>query len=273
MDLRCKYSPELGVAITGATGFIGAKLLQSFGTGNFEVATVEEIGSGAVIIHLAADVSPTREGLLANIAADTYLLEMVNKKHRGLIYASSNNVYPYALDCRVNERTLCNDYYATSKIFGEQLISEWSNVPVVLVRIADVFGVGQRHGNLFKAIEQAIRTGMPLKQYGLGLKRRTYIHVEELCSMLKHIAVNNLKNSQQPLFLNLGYEDSSTVKDILEKVSKMTGLNIVTNELEVETSYFDIRTMRISNLHGYKPCWRSFSEALSSYVNQIKLDN
>jgi nucleoside-diphosphate-sugar epimerase len=272
MDLRCKYSHKLGVAITGATGFIGSKLIHVFGADDFEVTPFENIEAGAVVVHLAADVSSTRAALLANIAADTYLLEIVNQKHKGLVYASGNNVYPYALDCRVNECTRCNDYYATSKIVGEKLVSEWAKVPAVLVRIADVFGVGQRHGNFFRAIEQAVRTGMPLNQYGLGLKRRTYIHVAELCDMLKFIALNYLGYVQPVPVFNLGYEDSGSIEEIFRMVSSMTGLQVITNSLETDRSCLDIRTMQVSTLCGFVPRWGSFSEALAAYVDQIKLE-
>jgi nucleoside-diphosphate-sugar epimerase len=270
MDLRCKHSPKLGVAITGATGFIGSRLVDVFGAGDFEATAFENIGTGAVVVHLAADVSPTREAMLANIAADTYLLEIVNQKHKGLVYASSNNVYPYALDCRINEFTRCNDYYSVSKILCEKLVSEWAKVPSVSVRIADVFGVGQRHGNFFKAIEQSVRMGKPLKQYGQGLKRRTYIHVQELCEMLKFIALNHLPHAQPGLVFNLGYEDSASIAEILGMVSSMTSLEVIKNSLEGDRPWFDVRTMQTSILHPYVPRWGSFCEALAAYVDQIK---
>lgn len=273
MDLRCKYSPKLGVAITGATGFIGSQLVDVFGADDFEAISFESVGTGAVVVHLAADVSPTREAMLANIAADTWLLEIVNQKHKGLVYASSNNIYPYALDCRIDELPSCNDYYSASKILGEKLVLEWAKVPAVSMRIADVFGLGQRHGNFFKAIEQAVRAGMPLKQYGQGLKRRTYIHIRELCEMLKFIALHGLKTYQPGIALNLGYLDSFSVTEIINMVAGLSGSSINQIPLEVDRTGVDVRTMQVSVLPGYKPCWGSFREALAAYVDEIQSEN
>jgi len=270
MDLRCKFSPKLGVAITGATGFIGSKLVAAFDVDDFAPRSFESVDAGAIVIHLAADVSPTREALLTNITVDTFVLETVNSKHKGLIYASGNNVYPYALNCRIDELQRFNDYYAASKVFGEKLIAEWASVPAVSVRIADVFGVGQRHGNFFKAIEQAVRTKMPLNQYGKGLKRRTYIHVLELCGMLKFIASNRLEVSQPGDALNLGYCDSASVAEIINEVADLTGASITHTPLEYDASEGDIRTMNVSTLHGYKPHWPGFREALATYVREIR---
>lgn len=273
MDLRCKYSSSLGVAVTGSTGFIGSRLIDVFGTDDFTAIPFESIESGAFVVHLAADVSPTRDAMLANVAADTWLLERVNKFHRGLIYASSNNVYPYALDCRIDELQRCNDYYAASKIIGEKIVSDWSKVPTVSVRIADVFGIGQRHGNFFKAIEQALSSGMPLKQYGRGLKRRTYIHVQELAEMLKYIALNSFCSSGRGSALNLGYADSASVSEILDMVAMVSGSEIVQVPIDLDNSDTDIRSMHTSTLYGYKPRWVSFRAALEAYVHEAQPEN
>lgn len=271
MDFRCQYSPSLRVAITGATGFIGKNLIGVFASDDFECCVIEEVPDGATIIHLAADVSPTREALLENAACDTFLVELANQKHRGLVYASGNNVYPFAVECRVSEYPRANDYYALSKILGEKLVSEWARIPSVTVRIADVFGGGQRHGNFFKAIEHSVRTGGPLQQYGKGLKRRTYIHVRELCEMLKFISQHCLECVRPGgEVLNLGYADSASVAEILQIVSELTGVEILARTLDSDRSEFDVRTMFISPLNGYVPCWGGFREALTAYVEQIQ---
>ena len=270
MDLRCMFSPKLAVAITGATGFIGRNLIAAFDVDDFESRSFESVDPGSVIIHLAADVSSTRDALLSNIAIDTFVLETINSKHKGLIYASSNNVYPYAFNCRIAELQRFNDYYAASKVFGEKLIADRASVPSVSVRIADVFGVGQRHGNFFRAIENSIRTAAPLNQYGKGLKRRTYIHVRELCGMLKFIASSQLESTQFCGALNLGYADSASVAEIIDNVANIAGISITQIPLQDDLSDSDVRTMNISSLPGYRPYWISFKEALAAYVLEIQ---
>lgn len=271
MDVRCKYSPKLGVAITGSTGFVGRNLIDAFDSDDFESMPFDSVRSGALVIHLASDVSATRDALLSNLAVDTWLLEIVNRRHRGLVYASTNNVYPHAVDCCVDERLRCGDYYSASKVFGEKLIAEFSLVPTVSLRIADVFGLGQRHGNLFRAIESSIISGAALKLYGNGLKRRSYIHVVELCEIIKFISTQCLDDFRPGLALNIGYSDSATVSEIMEMVSDLSGLPIENLPLEVDVSGCDIRTLKPSFLPSYAPKWGSFREALAVHVDQIRL--
>jgi nucleoside-diphosphate-sugar epimerase len=273
IDLRCKYSSKLGVAITGSSGFTGTRLRYLFGADDFLTVAYEDIKESSVIIHLAANVLPTREAMLENITIDTYVLEIANRKHKGLIYASGNNVYPFSVDCRTSDSTRCNDYYSASKIVGERLITELANLPFTVIRIADVFGIGQRHGNFFKAIENSVLNRKPLKQYGAGQKRRTYIHIDELCEIIKFLTFKHKENQQQSSILNLGYSDSASISEIINLVSNMTGLKIEMNSIESDNSHFDIRTMKVSQLHGYTPCWASFSEALHGYIYQIKSTN
>ena len=275
MDLRCKYSPTLKLAITGATGYIGQNLIKLLSGNDFFPVPIEDIPNGAVIIHLAADVSNNREAMLTNIALDSLVLEIANARHRGLVYGSSNNVYPYALSCRVNELLRSNDYYSASKIFGERLIADQGKLPSLTLRIADVFGVGQRHGNFFKAIENSIRTKTPLKQFGSGLKRRSFIHVAELCTQIEYIAKNYFEDGTPSTntAINVCYSDPASVEEILAIVSGISGVPVHRVEIGNDNSAQDFRTMQSSALYGYRPLWKGFRDALCSYTENLTKNN
>jgi len=226
INLRCKYSSKLGVAITGSTGYIGTRLINLINTDDFETIAFENIKESSIIIHLASNISSTREAMLENIATDTYVLEIANLKHKGLIYASTNNVYPFSIDCRTHDSTRINNYYSASKIIGERLFTDLSQLPCIVIRIPDVFGVRQRHGNFFRAIEYSILNETPLIQYGSGYKRRTYIHIDELCEIIKFLLKNFIKKEKNTSILNVGYNDSASISEILNTVSMLTGLKI-----------------------------------------------
>lgn len=270
MDLRCLASPSLGIVITGASGYIGRNLCSFFGSDDFESIAFEDAKEDSIVIHLAADVSSSREAFLSNLAIDTMVVDHVNERHKGLVYASTNNVYPYALDCQVNDVVRSNDYYATSKIFGENLLSRLGSKASVSLRIGDVFGPGQRHGNFFKAIELAVKTSQPIKLYGLGLKRRTYIHIAELCFIIKHIVSGFSKDIYHGQAINIGYADAATIHEIVDVISNCSGLPIEYVLVENDKSFLDIRTMRPSPLIEYKPKWTSFKAALTEYVENLK---
>lgn len=269
MDLRCTFSPSLGIMITGSTGFIGQRLVESFDLQDFQVMDIEAVPEGTKLIHLAADVTPSPEAMLSNIACDALLIKLADKLE-SIIYASTNNVYPYALNCQIQDSTRCNDFYSASKITGEKLLSDLTDIPVVVVRFPDVFGLGQRHGNFFKAIENAIQLEKPLVRFGKGLKRRTFIHVDELCRTLKYLSSSSVDRKQFITPINLGYSDSASIVEIIEEVSSQTGLKVEVKEVKNDKSELDIRTLLPSPVPGYRSKWNSFREALTSYVCEVQ---
>lgn len=270
MDLRCNYSPSLGVAVTGSTGYIGSRLVTFLGADGFLPCPIDEVAPGAALVHLGADVADTRDAMLANLAADSWLAELAQKgKFSRIVYASGNNVYPRALECRVEEQTRCNDYYSASKVFGERIIAEFSRVPTVSVRIADVFGVGQKHGNFFRAIEQSLTSATPLKQFGLGLKRRTYIHVDDLCAILQYLLTGNFGAAGVHTVFNVGYPDSASVADILKIVARVANLPVEEVSVAEDRSALDVRTMQVSLPAAAVLSWSNFEDALTAYVRQI----
>ncbi|WP_122751472.1 NAD-dependent epimerase/dehydratase family protein [Pseudomonas atacamensis] len=271
MNLRCKYSAGYRIAVTGSTGYVGSKLLESFETPDFVETDFAKLPAGSLIVHLAANMNNASSALSENTLIDTFVLEQVNEKHRGLIYASTNNVYPYALNCSTNDTLRCNDYYSASKVFGEKLFEDLIRVPFVSVRIADVFGIGQKHGNFFKAIEQGIRQKTCISQYGAGLKRRTYIHIADLAELLKWIATDGFDLASTTRVLNTGYADSASIAEIVALAAGLTGLEVINKSIEHDLSAFDVRTMRPTILPSYTPQWSSFKSAFTAYVEEINL--
>lgn len=270
MDLRCKYSPSLGVAITGATGYIGSRLIDILGAESFSLSPVDEVAPGTVLVHLSAAVANTREAMLENLAADSWLVELAHTgRFSRIVYASTNNVYPHALECRLGEQTRCNDFYSASKVFGERLISELSPIPTVSVRIADVFGKGQKHGNFFKAIEQSLASGTPLKKFGLGLKRRTYIHVDDLCAIFRYLIAGNVGAIGAHTVFNAGYPDSASVAEIVEHVAGVAQLPVEQVSVANDHSALDVRTMQVLLPAEAGLNWSNFKDALTAYVRQI----
>jgi nucleoside-diphosphate-sugar epimerase len=267
VDLRCKYSAGNRIAITGSTGYIGRQLIASFPMQDFVAVDFDKVPAGALIIHLAANVSNTWEAFLENIRMDILVLELTNKMHRGLIYGSSNNVYPYTVDCRPEEKTRGDDCYAAAKVAGEQLLLDMVKKPLVVLRIADVFGCGQRHGNFFKALERSLQERTDIALFGLGLKRRTYIHVVELVRYINWIAVQGFDLAVAKKILNIGYSDSASVFEIVNQASVISGLSIVNKAVELENSASDIRTMQVCFLPGYVPIWCDFKAAFLAYID------
>jgi nucleoside-diphosphate-sugar epimerase len=268
LDLRCYYSSFHKLAVTGATGYIGRNLLEAYGNENFLHADIESVRD-AVVVHLAANVDSTRNAFLSNIEIDSLVIEAAKANNCSIIYASSNNVYPLALGCRTSELLRCNDYYAASKVAGEKLLQDLAKVPYSILRVADVFGMGQKHGNLFKAIESCIIDSSDLTLIGCGTKVRSYIYIKELTSIVSHLVALMQRRQINSMTYNLCHKDTLNVREILSYVAGLTNKNIIRTRQEECAVDLDVRTMEASSIGAYNPRWASFTPALSSYVNEI----
>ncbi|MCO4888770.1 NAD-dependent epimerase/dehydratase family protein [Cupriavidus sp. WGtm5] len=269
-DLRCFYSAADRVAVTGGTGFIGNAFIAQSEPGSFLPCKFEALPPNAIVLHLAAAVQNDRSAAAQNFANDLWVIEEIRTKHAGLIYASTNNVYPFGIDCRIDAATRCNDYYSTSKVIAEKVVRDTVCKPYSIVRIADVFGAGQRHGNLFRAIEKSLVERDALRKYGVGLKRRSYIYAPELVAMLWYVVTSIRNDMPIPDCFNACYEDSASVAEIIDQISMLSGLPVKNvDHAGPEASWRDIRTMVAGPLHGYTYKWPGFRDALADYVNTL----
>lgn len=252
------------VAVTGYRGFLG----RSFLAGRQWKARPLQACSPRAVIHLAAKVEDTLQGFLANLTLDAEIAAFCAARQATLIYASSNNVYPQAEHCGESDEVRHGDYYSLSKIAGEKLITSGAlgKFDFVVLRIADVFGLGQRHGNLFKAMAANIAARAPLKLYGQGAKTRSYIYVKDMVGILDFAVVNFRKFNGG--VCNVCYEEPATVKDLVERIASLAGLPI---ERVDSPDAKDIRTMRNGKLleAGYRFAF-TLDTALADYVRDVK---
>lgn len=264
-DFRCSYSHELKIAVTGATGFIGRSLAAT--AHDFSPKNFEDLPDDSVVVHCAADIShgANQSVLVGNLDRDSWLFEQVNKRHRAVIYASGNNVYPKSLDCRIDQKYCFSDHYGASKVFGEMLLTEMSKKPFCILRIADVFGIGQRQGSMFKSVAKSLRKRSPLLQLGEGLKRRSYIYQPEIVGLMLHLAARMVRQETVPDIINSCYSDALSVKEIMQEMSKLSGLPIEIVPVNDDQSSKDIREMRPGPFGNYRFRWPSMRAALADY--------
>lgn len=269
MRLRLAYDPVANVCLSGSTGYVGSSLSAAGFYSFAAVATLDELAPGCVLLHLAAATSGSdRQTLLDNLALDSFVADWADKTSSSVVYASSNNVYGKALDCRTEDTPYLQDYYSASKVFGESLLRERMRDRCCILRIGDVFGVGQRHGALFRAIERAIVQKDPLVQIGEGLKLRSYIYIRELVLQIAHSA-ELLREKRGSGTFNVGHAEPLTVRALLARLSELTGLSIDASRAQADQSNLDVRTMRINSLPGYASSF-TMDTALQDYLSQLE---
>lgn len=267
--LRLAYDPSAKVAVTGSTGYIGSSLIKSGRLSLQPVNSLHELPSGCVIIHLAAATLATdRQTLLTNINIDSLVLSWAADTGSRVVYASGNNVYGKALDCRIEEIPRVSDYYSASKIFGEMMGHEKLGLDFLALRIGDVFGAGQRHGALFQAIERSISETKPLRQIGEGLKLRSYIYIRELILQIAH-AADLLRQGLGSGAYNIAHSEPRTVRQLLEELSRLTGLTIEHFGTHPDDSHLDVRTLKTTALPRYTPTY-TMDSALKDYVASVR---
>ncbi|OSA93996.1 UNVERIFIED_ORG: UDP-glucose 4-epimerase [Clostridium botulinum] len=239
------------ILLTGASGYIGKHLYQSaINCGNMELITAnrESFDYSDVksiekffmdnkgithIIHLASSISNNSEDLFdVNLLGLYKFLNIASKNNiKHFIFASTNNVYNFSYGKPICENEPCepsfDNKYGFSKYMGELLIKDLCQNRGILfsnVRIADVYGSNQKHGNLIKAIVENVRENRPLKIYGDGKRIRDYIYIQDVVDGLLYIANNKLTGDY-----NLSTGIGTSVREILDTVN-----NIFNNTLETE---------------------------------------
>jgi nucleoside-diphosphate-sugar epimerase len=272
MDLRTFYSPKLALAITGGTGFIGNALLQSKNENidpeyQFHASSLTDLPSNIRLIHCAASISNTRECLIANSSIDSLVFETCLSKKISVVYCSTNNVYPHQMDCTPEGTVFASDYYSVSKLCGEHLFRSNPNLDSIILRIGDVFGYGQRQGNLFKAIASSVSNQQPLKLFGKGCKVRSFIHVNEIAQLILFLSEELVSDRPINSIVNGAIHAPASIREIVEYVAMRTNLEVTKIEQADDDSEHDVRSMVPFSHPRYKPKFASLWDSLDYYVN------
>lgn len=271
MNLRTFYCSELGIAITGGTGYLGSRLIDRFladtaKIANFGRAELTDLPSGIKLIHCAAFISTDVSCVVENIKIDSFIFDTCLSKNIKLIYCSGNNVYPLQRNCEVGGRLWSKDYYALSKIAGEYLFQSEPRLRVIILRIGDIFGQGQRHGNMFKAVESSIKNRSPIRLYGEGSKERNYIHIDELTHLIVFLAGTPIDQAEESIIFNGVVHEPASVRQILQYVSNKVDLEIIPIPQSACESVADIRTMVPFSHPSHSNRFESFWESLDHYI-------
>ena len=241
----------MSLLITGGTGYIGSKLVQQLKRKNKFIYSVgikelNLLNYGNIlnflkknnikkVIHLGWCMENSNNAIYSNIEALINLIKSCEEiKIENFIFISTNNVYGIKNNGNlfVEEEILNvdkNNKYGISKYIGEKVVSYTLQEKSCIVRIADVYGPNQNHGNLIKGIISNIENKENLKLYGEGKRQRDYIYIDDVIRGLEFIYENNLKG-----IYNLGTGVGTSVKEIIDIVLKICQNRIDLDYIKVE---------------------------------------
>lgn len=172
------------------------------------------------VIHLAGaiDINDSAAIFNTNIEGLYNLLTVCREnKIEYFCFASGNNVYGVYKDIPYSEEDLIytenRNLYGLSKYIGELLIKDFctaNNIKFACVRIADIYGPKQKHGNLLKALVSSVIRRTPIPLYGEGQRERDYIYITDVVEGLLFISKNDIEG-----IINLGTGKGTKVKELV----------------------------------------------------------
>ena len=284
----------MSLLITGGTGYIGKKLTQklmekynpiySVGIEELDLQNYEEVldflkkNKIRKIIHLGWKMENNNEAIYDNIEALNNLLKASEEVQvEKIIFTSTNNVYGTELngnnfseEDKINLDK--NNKYGISKYLGEELVKYSMYEKACIIRIADVYGPNQNHGNLMKGIISNLENKKNIQLYGEGKRERDYIYIDDVIRGLEFIYENNLTG-----IFNLGTGVGTSVKritDIVMNICKNNGINTGLDYIQVNKEDSSKVILNVEKLKKLGYCYNvTIEEGLRKIIEERGIIN
>jgi nucleoside-diphosphate-sugar epimerase len=296
------------IVITGGLGFIFSHVTEYFVQKGWDVVVIDNLSEGShpeiidgsfrhinqhmadlavvdtivrerpdYIIHAAAitdvdySIREPRRTLEKNTKGSVHSFEAARQlpELKKIIYVSTDEVYG---ECehrmREDEMLAPRNPYSCSKAAGSLMRIAYDNTYPKLsgktaeTRFCNVFGERQDKAKILARIKYALMTGTPVPVHNEGKGYREYIYIKNIPPALDTILEKG--EGVYNITLNNGF----TVKELIERVEKVTGKKVPT--AEAHRSGMDLKYQmdadRITKELGWKPLY-SFDEGLREYFD------
>lgn len=217
-----------------------------------------------------------------NIEGTLNILESARKNNlKRIIVASTSHVYGH------NKVPYYEGYtpkptrpYETSKACTDLIAQSYAksfDLPVLIPRFVNIYGPGDLHFN--RLIPKTIRSVLSnehILMWG-GEAVRDYLYIEDALDAYIQLAAIDLKNVGDNRIFNFGAGERISVKEIIEKIVKLSGENISIKKIkeernkEIEVQYVSFN--KATKLLGWKPKTsldEGLKKSLSWYTEYFK---
>jgi UDP-glucose 4-epimerase len=243
------------ILVTGSSGFIGRNLVGELKRHDVKIITltdpvgrkidvrdwqkIKEIDDIDTVYHLAAKTyvpysfENPRETYEVNVLGTLNILELCRLRDVEKIVFVSSYIYgqPQYLPIDETHPVQPTNPYMRSKVLGEELCRAYNNdfgIKCIILRPFNIYGVGQSRDFLISTIIAQLQGGkIELKD---PEPKRDYIYISDLISAL----IEAGKFDGNFKIFNIGYGDSYSVKEIVDKIVQLYGK-------EVKISYNNAR--------------------------------
>ena len=280
------------ILITGASGFLGRHLVRELLVDNHEIIVIGRSKSNLksifcdlpcvfetdyslesllnltkdvdIVIHLASKLlsRDSHTLMISNFFANIQILENIliaaeSNKVKKVIQTSSISTYNSSLDYITENMSLVpSNIYGLSKLFNDifaDYVSEKSSLKVINLRLARLFGYGEREGLVFSNYIKLAKEKKTLEIHGDGSSTIEYIYVLDVVDAIKKSIIYNNSGT-----FNIGTGKLFSIKNIAEAVNKVFDNN--GNIRFVESNRNSIQGTLMSSekakkMLDWKPIW------------------
>jgi nucleoside-diphosphate-sugar epimerase len=295
------------IVVTGASGFIGAplmeRLIEAFpsaevigfsrtggpGLIKADVTNPEEMvavlaGAGWVF-HLAAFtkvpdlLEDPRRGLAVNVLGTANVLEAsrINGADR-LVFVSTGRVLGIPKDLPAHEelRIAPTEPYSAQKASGETMAMAYHRaygLGVTIVRPGTVYGPGRvmtpgSMSGVVPRFAEALLSGSPLTVVGEGSQRSDLTHVSDVVEGLILAAGHPRADGE---IFHLGSETGTSIRELLDLMARAVGVEPVIEHLPAQADTIDsfYSNAKAGEVLGYSPQVK-LADGLADYVEWLK---
>ena len=230
------------VAVTGATGFIGKRLVAKLKSQGMHVICANrptyDLLKPQPLQELFADKRPSTVFHLA-AAGVTH-----DRAHDGSVIDENSRMISNLLDACQEQTTIViagsmaeygnsgilredgpfnpQTAYAIAKLAANQIALSYGSKKhaIRIARLFGVYGPGEPEFRLFPSLIRNLEAGRRIKLSD-GMQKRDFVHVDDVCDGLCRLAFTQLKSN--PLEVNLGTGIGIRIRDVAIKLCEAVG--------------------------------------------------
>jgi len=279
------------VLVTGAAGFIGRALAHTLRAGGHEVielerrdgdiaepATWARLAPAAHVFHLAGRSFVPESWrdpagfMQANVTGTTRALEYCRTNGAHLVFASTVIFgSPKRLPVREEDTVAPDNPYALSKFLAEGACAFYTStldVPVSVIRLANIFGPGQRPEFLIPSIIDQVRRCQDIRVKTLS-PRRDFLFLDDAVSALIHA----MARPSGLRVINIGSGISHSVREVADIIQAAAGTRLpVVSDEELrpnEITEVSVDITRAREWLRWTPC-HSLAEGIARMLEMVQ---